>query len=502
MSPARQQTQQQRSARKAAETALEHALANHELASRQAVSWLVIGKDLPDRWARLRLSPEDFHTNIRDIANASANAPAGTLPLEALAEVAGIDLAFRAGEIAARESYIPAPAGLHAYGLRRSRLEVDLARANLAGDAIKAGDVARELAKLEAAGKIPTPQQSMEIITAADILDMQFRESPLIDGLLDERESLLACGPSGIGKSLFTIALALALADPPEAGLWGLFPIPRAVRTVFVQSENTAKATRKRLSKIVEASPELRPALDSLFFPRLSNDVRLIGNLEDVAFQDSVSRILDTTKAGLLVLDPLISYAGEDENDNRAMRRALDCLTAVCDRTGAACVLVHHQGKGDTKTARGASAIEDWAANTLILKPQVDNGHRTQTLKVEHKKARNFETRAPFCLERTPDLLLLRIEDSQNKGGQTRIDTVLRCLREKGGRADTKLELEQAVADSLRMGRSTAQRAIDEARKEGLISSFPSSAKREGYQLAQKCLLPDGQEESQGKSTC
>lgn len=108
-------------------------------------------------------------------------------------------------------------------------------------------------------------------------------------------------------------------------------------------------------------------------------------------------QLIQITQADILILDPLISYVTGDENDNAEMRRSLDCLTDIQDRTGTASIVVHHLGKAaasgkfnDVFSGRGASAIGDWAANILTFKKEKQEGSE-MTIEVLHHKARNFE---------------------------------------------------------------------------------------------------------------
>src|SRR5208283_2094177 len=106
-----------------------------------------------------------------------------------------------------------------------------------------------------------------------------------------------------------------------------------------------------------------------------------------------------------------------DENDNGAMRRTLDCLTVISDRTNVACVVVHHAGKQGTDNqvfaGRGASAIGDFAANILVLNPgpesKREDGSRRFVIEVSHRKARNYECIEPFFLERVNGTLLVPV---------------------------------------------------------------------------------------------
>jgi len=50
------------------------------------------------------------------------------------------------------------------------------------------------------------------ITSLEDLLKEAFPYEPIVEGLINRRESLLICGKSGIGKSVLTLNLALYMA--------------------------------------------------------------------------------------------------------------------------------------------------------------------------------------------------------------------------------------------------------------------------------------------------
>ncbi len=168
--------------------------------------------------------------------------------------------------------------------------------------------------------------------------------------------------------------IAFALGNPPENGLWGLFDIPNVVRSLILQSENSLKAFNKRLNKIFNACPEMKAGAKNVFILKAGNDCRLAGSLTDKDFQKILIDNLLSIEAGILILDPLISYHGEDENDNAGMRRSLDCLSMICDQAGVSVMICHHYNRQNL--TRGAASIRDWASNMLLMDFERKSGIR------------------------------------------------------------------------------------------------------------------------------
>ncbi len=70
----------------------------------------------------------------------------------------------------------------------------------------------------------------------------------------------------------------------------------------------------------------------------------------------------------LVVIDPLIAFYGEDENNNSHARAFMNVFTAWVNREDKAVILIHHSKKGDEdQGARGAGAFVDAARLTYTL---------------------------------------------------------------------------------------------------------------------------------------
>lgn len=319
-----------------------------------------------------------------------------------------------------------------------------------------------------------------QIVSVESIANAEIDDKPIIKGLIDERESLIISAASGTGKSLLTNCIALVLGNPPASGLWNLFPIPNEVKTLMVQSENGFSAFNKRLNKLFNAYPDMRKGAKNVFTIKTGNDCRITGSLTDNKFQQFLINSLISVDARVLILDPLISYHGEDENDNAAMRRSLDCLSVICDKANAAAILCHHYNRQNL--TRGAASIRDWADNMLLMDFEKKSGTST-ILKLTHDKARNYEQQPDFYLERTPDLQFLRCEKPGKQAEQ--VETVITVLEEMGGQVDNQDQLKNNVMVKLNCKEATARRAIIKALEMRKIFVNPGTGRGNptGYKL-------------------
>jgi hypothetical protein len=328
----------------------------------------------------------------------------------------------------------------------------------------------------------------IKLVTLGDIHRMEVEfPSPVIDGLLDRGDSLLLTGGSGLGKSLFTLATVMAVASGGK--LFGEFAIPEAMPVLLVQSENSLKATKQRLNAIIQSlqgSPEQEKclrAIDIVATPMIGQDCRLSGNLLDKGFFENLRRMIEALAAGFFVLDPLISYHRENENDNTMMRAVLDRITELCSITGSSVMVSHHHGKTPHEGAdqsRGATAIKDWARGILTLNSQPNN-HDRILVKCDHTKHGNFPKAKS---------LLLEIDGPRIVAVEPEVlcppSTVAEVLDDMGGHVDKKTDLIKRLIEKLGIGHRTAVDAITKAEEFGIITTV-----KVGRCTAVKVLMSD-----------
>jgi hypothetical protein len=316
------------------------------------------------------------------------------------------------------------------------------------------------------------------LVTLGEIHRMQadFPE-PLIDGLLEQGDSLLITGPTGLGKSLLLNSLELSVAAGKR--LFDRYVIAQPTNVLILQSENSLKATKTRLEALIDSYrdridfSDYVAALDNIFTTMIGKDCRISGDLLDPIFQRNLKDMLEATKAGLLILDPLISYHAQDENDNVGMRKSLDILTGIVGENTSV-VITHHHGKGQHEgqnMARGATAILDWARGILTLTRQP---HENKALiKVDHTKAGNFQSSPSFLLEVAgPCVIPVELEVLAPPS------KIVEVLRNLGGSVETQNEFVRAIMEACAVSRKTAQDAINRTEEMGLIRELKRGRKR------------------------
>ena len=222
-------------------------------------------------------------------------------------------------------------------------------------------------------------------------------ESPeLIDGIL------LAYGATGIigcketGKSLIALEIqhSLLTGEP----LWGgIKPSKVLNKTVHFLAEHASPILMGLYQRTgMTSTGKLR-----IFGPEHLGAMKLLVS-NGSRREDALSfykKLADG--AGLVVFDPLAAFiqGQSSENDNAPMRSLVDAMIEIASSTGAACLILGHQGKPQffqgkqvkrtSYATRGASATEDamTAVHYLDSMPGVTvNGKPMFELKPIHYK--------------------------------------------------------------------------------------------------------------------
>ena len=210
----------------------------------------------------------------------------------------------------------------------------------------------------------------------------------LCQGLRVARGSLTIIAGFGYSrKTLYAQALGLAVASGKRAlGVFSTTQVP----VVHIDYEQGRRITRERYQRIARADGvELRDAqLSAVTFPRFK--------LNDSIAQETFVRLLEETKAGLVIIDSLrASVAGIDENSSE-IREHIDMVGREVKRVDAAAILIHHARKpGEGKAAgryslRGSGAIFDAGDSIFVF-----SGEKGEPTTVEHEKDRLIGTELP-----------------------------------------------------------------------------------------------------------
>lgn len=185
--------------------------------------------------------------------------------------------------------------------------------------------------------------------------------------------SWMIIGPSGIGKSTLTASLCIHAA----AGVtWHGLTFRRPLKTLVVQAENDAGDLAEMLRGACAAArndfskPQFKTMGRNLLFEQVTDKI-------GEKFTRWLEEIIRESKAELVVIDPLLSFVGDDISQQKVASQFFrNFLQPVLERTGAICVLIHHTGKPPKEKVKdsdlsysglGSSEIVNWPRAVSVL---------------------------------------------------------------------------------------------------------------------------------------
>lgn len=324
------------------------------------------------------------------------------------------------------------------------------------------------------------------VISMEELVSIDFPPTiPLVENIVSVGGATVISGPGGVGKSNLTLNMALSLGSQGLVQFLDL-NVADHVKTLIVQAENAAADTKDRLLMMANF-PGFQAGFKHVFSPTHNlSDIRILnGDFNDERFFNRIQEDLISTGAGLLIVDPLISFHKGDENDNSTMRRTLDRMTQLMVQTGVAIILVHHVGRdsrsgGSGYAGRGASAVGDWAHNTFLLRV---SDMKTGILELSCQKARNFKKPEPIQMQLNQQLVFERVYPKGNSAAVYHQRLVTDALRGLGGIAKTQKELVDAIiANQPDLNKTKGFNIVKAAVQDGIVVET-SNQRAKTYEL-------------------
>jgi len=200
--------------------------------------------------------------------------------------------------------------------------------------------------------------RGLKTLTLGDILDAKLpvREH-IIMPWLKEGESAMIYAQAGVGKSMFTLSMALSIAGGGEVMGW---KSPKPYRVLFVDGEmhiDDIQSRSKMLMETVEGLDTETAKENLMVLARQYQDAH--ANFPDLADEDGrdyLIKYIREQKPDLVILDNLSTLATiEDENSAGQFSDVIKFLMRL-KQLDTACILVHHSNKG-ASSYRGSTKL-------------------------------------------------------------------------------------------------------------------------------------------------
>lgn len=251
-------------------------------------------------------------------------------------------------------------------------------------------DTLNELLAAASLNQGPPPRDLAPfVLNAAELMrkDIPPKEM-LISTFMPAASFGMLVAPRGIGKSWFSLGLAVAVST--GQGMFLGWQVHRQTNVLFIDGEMQTVDLRDRLQALTDG--QKLDHLDILPSEELYQTGRPVC-LDDKTEQAQIEAMLDALahagrKPGLIILDNLSTLRrGVDENSNTEAQNLVDFLVSLRHR-GYAVLVVHHTNKAGNQ--RGASIVEVPMDYVIELKkPEANVGfHKGACFELSFSKVR------------------------------------------------------------------------------------------------------------------
>ncbi|MEX2288270.1 MAG: AAA family ATPase [Planctomycetaceae bacterium] len=192
--------------------------------------------------------------------------------------------------------------------------------------------------------------------------------SPILDGLLREREVLNIVSVSKVGKSWLTYGLALSIVT--GRNWFGRFPTSPG-RVLIIDNELHRPTLAHRIAAVAEAM--------GISVDQFAENIEIWpmrGKARSIVEISVALRAIEPGTFKLIAVDAKYRClpGGTSENDNAAETSFYNTVDSIAELTGAAVALIHHSTKGSqtdkriTDVGAGAGAQSRAADSHLVLR--------------------------------------------------------------------------------------------------------------------------------------
>lgn len=306
---------------------------------------------------------------------------------------------------------------------------------------------------LEASAQVPG--QTMKNFIAQDLPPRM----PIMDPILARAEVGMIFAKRGVGKTFFTLGIAVALATGKPFLKW---KSREAVRVLYVDGEMTATNMQKRLNALRRYNNISSDSRDLDNFILINNqdlhEEQDMPKINTESGQATLKEWTDYYAPDVIVIDNLSCMISGEENDNATWQPIKDWIIRQ-RRNNRAVLLVHHAGKSGAE--RGWGGKEDQIELSLALEhPSNYNPEDGARFVVNFSKARELDGVDQKQFEVTMQYDGTDMEWHWEHPGDSREEQVATMLN--------KGHTQQEIANQLSLNKGTVSKYAKRARDKNL----------------------------------
>ncbi len=262
---------------------------------------------------------------------------------------------------------------------------------------------------------------------------------------------------SGIGKTLFTMNLAYAIAG---GGSFLKYRCPQPRKVLYIDAEMAFNQLHQRimLIKAEQGDLDFPDNLHILTPDKIAPYA--IPQIDTPEGQTIYMELINTNNYEVIIFDNLSMLASFDENKSHEWKKIQTWLSLLRAQ-GRSTIIVHHAGK-DKTSYRGTSRMLDAADFAISLQPIFDelaeeSRVQEKRFKIVYQKARSFGGSDVMPYE----VILSNNRWSYQSMENSSLQDIVQCIKSKMTQRD--------IAKELNISQTTVNRLLMKARKLGML---------------------------------
>ncbi|MGA2870724.1 MAG: AAA family ATPase, partial [Verrucomicrobiota bacterium] len=254
---------------------------------------------------------------------------------------------------------------------------------------------------------------------------MEFDNSDIIlgDRMFAKGQPLVIAGQGGLGKSRLILQLAACVISGRK--FLGFETAGIDLRWLILQTQNSNRRLKDDLERLKAflTDAEWMRFNEQVTIHTIENDEDGFVALDSFSNEVAIQTVIQDTKPGVIVVDPLDEFAVGDLNKDTDMKTTLTILSRLC-RTGnpqRGLIILHHAltGRGGAVKATGydrasfsrnSKTLQAWTRGQINL-ASVDEDNNDRLI-VACGKCSNGREFQPFGIRLNPDTMIYECDST------------------------------------------------------------------------------------------